>query len=233
LSPRSSPRRLAQARTRQRLRRLSEGDQLRTQRESLRAERKELLTELGKAADESEEAAAEDHCAGDQELEGRFLAAVEEASRENASLEAEIKGLRDDNSRLKSKGAAAAKAEAEAIKTAETQAINTDSYKAADVEPLKPVAAKPGARVPRSFPKASDAIKKAPPAVEEDMSFQQREAMASLLRKSQGVTSPSTARSGMTARGFSQGKGKKNELDKGQEDQLKGALHMLFKNFAK
>lgn len=209
---------------------LSEGDALRTERQALRAERQELMNELGAVgSDEAEE--AEDIPAGDQELESRFLAAVEEASRENASLEAEIKKLREENSRLKTKSVSAAKAEAEAVKD-----VNTDSYKI--VEPAKPAAVSKPAVVSKPFKsplknygKVPNPIKASPPA-EEEVSYQQREAMAALLRKSQGVVSPSTARSGIAGRGFSIEKGKK-ELDQGQEAQLKGALHTLFRNFGK
>mmetsp|Transcript_494 Transcript_494/g.1666 ORF Transcript_494/g.1666 Transcript_494/m.1666 type:complete len:354 (+) Transcript_494:61-1122(+) len=219
---------------------LSEGDALRTEREGLRAERKELVHELeamgAKAA--QEEAVLEDLSASDQELEGRFLCAVEEASRENSNLEAQIKKLREENARLRSKNTSTIKAtQVEATKT-----INTDTY--SSIEPTKPVAmtvpsdekpiVKPAPKPARHLGKFTSGFK-APPVDETDigMAFSQREAMASLLRKSQGISSPSTARSNLTARGLSPNTSRAAQLDMGQEEQLKGALHTLFRNFGR
>mmetsp|Transcript_90911 Transcript_90911/g.252935 ORF Transcript_90911/g.252935 Transcript_90911/m.252935 type:complete len:324 (+) Transcript_90911:77-1048(+) len=182
---------------------LSEGDALRTERETLRAERQELMSELEASTPPSAEAmgagvsideasAREAENASDRELEQRFLSAVEEASRENASLEAEIKKLREENARLRNRG------------------------------PSKESTKPPERRRSLGIKVAEEDI---------DVTLRQREAMAALLRKSQ-ATSPSTARSNNhTARGISPSK--KNDMDKNQEEALKGALHTLFRNFAR
>lgn len=212
---------------------LSEGDALRTERVGLRHERQELLSELeamGATAAGVEEAAPDlETAAVDQELEQRFLSAVEDASRENAALEAEIQKLREENSRLRTRNTTS---KAEAIKPEKEADIIKPVPEAP--EPIKPanVAVNTVAsRRPKNRLTGMNRIK-VPEEEDIDLVLQQREAMASLLRKSQ-VTSPSTARSSPLARTPAATKKGGFDRDQGQEQALKGALHTLFRNFGR
>jgi len=190
---------------------LSEGDALRTEREGLRAERKELIMELeAMGAHAGKDEAGEDLSSGDKELEGRFLGAVEDVSRENASLEAEIKKLREENTRLRRKNSAPAKD-----------------------EPVKPqkTAPSPVATKTKSLRPVTPSAQAAGKDIDIGIDFDQRQAMASLLRKTKDVVSPSATRSPGNTRDISPSR--RAPLDVGQEEQLKGALHTLFRNFGR
>jgi len=182
---------------------LSEGDALRAEREGLRAEREELLGELQAMGPPLPDEAAheEEQLAADAELESRFLAAVEEASREHASLKAEVRGLREENARLRRKSS---KEGAENEDGAYGDAYSYDT--------------------PRRL---KGAIR--PEAFEEDIDthLQQQEAMAELLKRAR-ITSP-TSHGGPQS--MATAARELSDLDRGQEMQLKGALHTLFQNF--
>lgn len=224
---------------------LSEGDALRAEREGLRAERRDLLGALETAgAAQADEAI--DVTAADEDLEQRFLVAVQDVRSENANLESEISKLREENTRLKRRGSTPRVPPQSFPKVAPPPAA--DTKKIISMEALGT-----SERKQRRQPLKKLSLE----VVDEDWDsaqIRQKEAMATLLRSVGGAVSPSSSTLTMTSLKDSRRKspastvkslpalpeipesddGKtKGPPDMSQEQAIKGALHTLFRTLAK
>jgi len=225
---------------------LSEGDALQAEREELRSERQELLAAIQESGITSDiNPGGVDAAAFDRDLEFRIRQAVEDVTRENDSLEAEIAKLRNDNGKLREHKASvdtAGPARSVAIEEQPALPVKTNAtgFRSAYNKAKSPTLAAPIQRLSAKTASQPASSESKQNIIDFEDDVCRREAMSTLLRSQLGgriLREPLQAvfprQEQPVASKPPKADYEDNVIDAEESLRLRHALHTLYRGFAR